>query len=156
MHRSRLLITSLILMLLVGESISIPSFATNINTGESKVVEAMRSMYVAATNDDLKKFHSVASPDFYAFDGGKRFSGDEIMGLIKNAHAAGMIFVWRVTEPQVHVDGKTAWITYVNQGSIKDSSGTKNVTWLESAILRKEDGRWHIAFLHSTRVPSQR
>jgi hypothetical protein len=26
------------------------------------------------------------------------------------------------------------------------------MTWLESAVLRREGGRWVIAFLHSTRV----
>lgn len=155
MHRSRLLSTSLILTLLVGACISVPSFAANANTDASKVVEAMRSMYVAATHDDLEKFHSVASPDFYAFDGGKRFSGDELMRLAKKAHASGKVYVWQVTQPQVHIDGKTAWITYVNQGSIKDASGTKNATWLESAVLQKAKGRWRIVFLHSTRVPSR-
>lgn len=76
------------------------------------------------------------------------------MGLIKKAHAAGMVFAWQVTEPEVHVGGGTAWITYVNRGSVKDSSGTKEATWLESAVLQKENGRWRIAFLHSTPVSS--
>jgi hypothetical protein len=38
-----------------------------------QVVETMRSMYAAATNDDLAKFHTVAAPDFYAFDNGTRY-----------------------------------------------------------------------------------
>ena len=46
-----------------------------------------------------------------------------------------------------------AWITYVNRGSIKDASGTKAVSWLESAVLRKENDSWRIQFFHSTRVP---
>ncbi|GAC1432360.1 MAG: hypothetical protein NVSMB68_04820 [Thermoanaerobaculia bacterium] len=113
----------------------------------------MVSMYVAATNDDLARFHSVAASDFYAFDGGKRFTGDELMALIRSLHAAGKVYVWRVTEPEVHVDGNTAWITYINRGSLRDSSGTKNLSWLESAVLQKESGSWRIHFFHSTRVP---
>lgn len=123
------------------------------STDEAQVTDAMVTMYVAATNDDLSKFRSVAAPDFYSFDGGKRFTGDELMSLIRRVHAEGKVFVWRVTEPEVHVDGKTAWITYVNRGSVQDSSGTKDVTWLESAVLRKQGGRWRIHFFHSTRVP---
>jgi hypothetical protein len=49
--------------------------------------------------------------------------------------------------------GDVAWITYVNEGSVKDASATKNVTWLESAFLRKENQNWRIEFFHSTRVP---
>lgn len=124
-------------------------------TDEAKVIEAVRSMYVAATKDDLAQFHSVVSPDFYAFDLGKRFTGDELMELIRKAHAAGKIYVWRVTEPEVHIDGATAWITYINRGSLQDATGTKNLSWLESAVLRKDKENWRIHFFHSTRVPSE-
>ncbi|MFT3896720.1 MAG: nuclear transport factor 2 family protein [Thermomonas sp.] len=120
---------------------------------EDKVVDAMRTMYVAATNDDLEKFHEVAAPGFFAFDGGKRFGGDELMALVKDAHAAGKIYHWEVTQPEVHIDGGMAWIAYVNKGSVGDASGMTEMTWLESAVLRKERGAWRIVFFHSTRVP---
>ena len=67
--------------------------------------------------------------------GGKRFDGDALMELIKTAHAAGKVYVWNVTEPEVHIEGDIAWITYVNRGSIQDASGTKSMNWLESAVL---------------------
>ena len=120
---------------------------------EARVIEVMRTFYVAATNDDLPKFHSVVTRDFYSYDGGARFTGDELMELIKQAHASGKVFVWNVTKPEVRLHGDVAWITYVNEGSVKDASGTKNVTWLESAFLRKEKEDWRIDFFHSTRVP---
>ena len=120
---------------------------------ERRVIEVMRTFYVAATNDDLEKFHTVVTRDFYSYDGGARFTGDELMELIKKAHAAGKVFVWNVTKPEVRMHGDAAWITYVNEGSVKDASGTKNVTWLESAFLRKENDSWRIEFFHSTRVP---
>ena len=115
----------------------------------------MRLMYVAATNDDLAQFRAVTAPDFYTFDVGKRMTGDQLMGLVKDAHAAGKIYVWQVTEPQVYVDGKTAWITYVNRGSLQDATGKRDLSWLESAVLRKDKGTWRIQFFHSTRVPAE-
>jgi quercetin dioxygenase-like cupin family protein len=120
---------------------------------QEQVVDAMRTMYVAATTDDLTLFRSVAAPRFYAYDLGKRFTGDELMALIRSRHEAGVVYVWRVTDPEVHIDGNSAWITYVNRGSITDAAGAKDVTWLESAVLRKESGVWRILFFHSTRVP---
>ena len=135
--------------------LSTSSFASQAITEQEKVVEAMRLMYVAATNDDMGQFRAVTSPHFYTFDGGKRMTGDQLMGFIKDAHAAGKVYVWEVTEPEVYVDGKTAWITYVNRGSLQDATGRKDLTWLESAVLRKDDGTWRIHFFHSTRAPSQ-
>lgn len=119
---------------------------------QEKVIAAVRQLFVAAANDDLTQFHAVTTPDFYAFDVGKRFTGDELMHLIKEAHAAGTTLVWEVTEPQAYVDGQTAWATWVNRGSIEDAAGKKELTWLESAVLRKTDGAWRIHFLHSTRA----
>ena len=135
--------------------LSTSSFASQAITEQEKVVEAMRLMYVAATNDDMDQFRAVTSPDFYTFDGGKRMTGDELMGFIKDAHAAGKVYVWEVTEPQVYVDGQTAWITYVNRGSLQDATGRKDLTWLESAVLRKDNGTWRIHFFHSTRAASE-
>jgi hypothetical protein len=120
---------------------------------KEKVADTMRQMYVAATNDDMALFHRVATTDFYAFDGGHRFTGDALMDLIQSAHKAGKHYVWTVNEPEVHLSCNDAWITYVNRGSVQDESGTKDLTWLESAFLHKEAGAWKIRFFHSTRVP---
>jgi len=128
--------------------LALPVYASE----ETNVVEAVQSMFVALENDDFARFRSVTSPDFYAFDVGKRFSGDELMALIKKAHADGKIYVWKVTDPEVHIDGTTAWITYINRGSIEDKSGKQNLGWLESAVLRKRNGGWRIHFFHSTRM----
>lgn len=110
-------------------------------------------MFVAATTDDLKLFHTVAAPDFYAFDGGKRYDGDALMDLVKGLHAAGSVYVWTVNEPEVHISCNTAWVTYVNRGSVQNASGTTKVTWLESVILEKEAGRWRVRFASSARAP---
>ena len=60
------------------------------------------------------------------------------MDLIKAQYAAGKRYEWHITEPDVHIDGNTAWIAYVNKGTISDRSGTINQRWLQSAFLQKE------------------
>jgi ketosteroid isomerase-like protein len=119
------------------------------------IVDTVSSMCTALRTDDTPKFDSVIAPDFYIFDGGTRFNGETIMGLIKAQHAAGKRYEWKVTEPDVHISGNTAWIAYINQGSITDASGSVNQQWLESAFLQKQAGSWKIVFMHSTRVPAQ-
>ena len=121
-----------------------------------QVIEAIRSFFAAATADDRDKLHAVTAPNFYAFDAGARFTRDGLMDMIKAAHAAGKVYAWTVNEPEVHIGADVAWITYVNRGSIKDASGTKDMTWLESAVLQKEEGAWRIRFFHSTRKPPEK
>lgn len=120
---------------------------------EAQVTQTLQMMYTAATRDDLAGFHSVAAPDFYAYDGGKRFDGDAIMTMVKGLHAAGNIYVWKVTDPEVHITCGVAWVTYVNRGSLQNASGKTNLTWLESAVLQKDKGQWRVRFMQSTRVP---
>jgi hypothetical protein len=125
----------------------------SITSDQKQVVDAVSTIFTAARADDVAKFDSVIAPGFYIFDGGARFNGDTIMAFIKAQHAAGKRYEWNVTEPEVHINGNTAWIAYVNKGSISDASGTVNQNWLESAFLEKQAGIWKIVFMHSTRVP---
>ena len=121
---------------------------------QTKIIDTVSTIFTAARVDDVAKFDSVIASDFYIYDGGARFNGDSVMAGIKAQHAAGMHYEWNVTEPDVHISGKTAWMAYVNKGSITDASGTTvNQNWLESAFLQKQGGVWKIVFMHSTRVP---
>jgi hypothetical protein len=121
---------------------------------QQKVVDVMSTFFAAAHDDDLAKFNSIVAPGFYIFDNGARFNGDSVMTLIKNLHAAGKHYEWHVTEPDIHIEGRSAWIAYVNKGSITTGSVTSDQQWLESAFLQRQSGNWKIVFLHSTRVPS--
>ena len=125
----------------------------NLTSEQTRIVNTVRTIFTAAHTDDVAKFDSVLASDFYIFDGGARFNGDAIMAFIKAQHAAGKRYEWNVTEPDVHISGNTAWMAYVNKGSITDASGTVNQQWLESAFLEKREGVWKIVFMHSTRVP---
>ena len=119
---------------------------------ESQIVDTVSTIFDAARADDVAKFKSVIAAEFYIFDGGPRFNADSIMAFIKAQHAAGKHYEWNVTEPDVHISGNTAWIAYVNKGSITDASGTTNQKWLESFFLEKQAGNRKIIFMHSTRV----
>jgi hypothetical protein len=125
------------------------------STDEEAVVQAIRLMYVALTNEDPAQLRAVTTADFYAFDGGKNMTGDELLALIKGIHAGGRTIVWNVTEPRVRFEGKMAWITYLNRGYSQDAAGKKDVSWLESAVLQKEKDTWRLQFFHSTRVPAE-
>jgi ketosteroid isomerase-like protein len=121
---------------------------------QGEVVAVIKQMFVAAGADDLPALVAHTTPDFYAYDGGKRFTAQTLMELMKKAHAAGKHYEWNVTDPEVHMDCNFAWVTYVNRGSIEDAAGHQDMTWLESVILEYANGQWRTRFLHSTRVPS--
>ena len=118
------------------------------------VAETLRAMYAVAMKNDVAGFDALIAPGFYMYDNGHRYEGDEIMTKVMPGYTQkGFKFVWSVQEPVVEVDCNTAWITYVNKGSITQPDGTKaDTSWLESAVLEKLNGRWLLRFFHSTRV----
>ena len=120
---------------------------------ESEVVQTVQTLFNALETANDAQFTSVLTSGFYLFDGGKRLSGQAVLSLFKALRAAGKSYKWSVTEADVHVIGNTAWVAYVNKGSITDPSGTKDQEWLESAFLERQEVGWKIAFMHSTRVP---
>lgn len=115
--------------------------------------QALTSMFDALRADDLEKFRSVAAPEFRSFDAGARFTGDELMQLIKEQHAKGWVYEWNLQEPDIRLHGDTALAAYLNTGYVQDPAGKQTaVTWLESAFLRRHEGRWLISFFHSSRA----
>jgi ketosteroid isomerase-like protein len=150
-YRTFFIATALLVTRAIGAAAS--DQLTPVINDQIQVTEAVRSMFAALAAEDIAKLRAVIAPDFYAFEAGGRITGDALVGLIKKAHAAGKVYVWTVNEPEVHIDGSMAWVTYINRGSIRDAAETKNVSWLESAVLRKQNDSWRIQFFHSTRVP---
>ena len=151
--RFRFALAAVTFALIFSSSVSNARAQQNSLTPDQKqVVDTVSTIFTAARTDDVAKFDSVITSDFYIFDGGTRFNGDAIMQVIKAQHAGGKRYEWNMTEPDVHISGDGAWIAYVNKGSITDSSGTVMQEWLESAFLQKRAGIWKIVFMHSTRV----
>ena len=118
------------------------------------VVKTMTDMYAAATVDDGAKLATIFTPDAVEFDGGKRFTGSALWDLIKTVHAKGIRFVWTVQDTDVHFACDTAWIDYINRGSVFDGKTTTPLTWLESTVLMHGKTGWQIRFFHSTQVPA--
>jgi ketosteroid isomerase-like protein len=120
---------------------------------QTQIVDTVNTIFTAIQTDGAAKLNSVISPEFYIFDGGKRFNAEQVMAIFKAQHVAGRRYEWNATEPDIHISGDTAWIAYVNDGSIGDASGTAHQQWLESAFLEKQAGTWKVLFMQSTRVP---
>jgi hypothetical protein len=118
-----------------------------------RVIASVETMFRAAAADDHKMFDEVVERDFYLFDAGSRFDGDSILKVLEQMKASGKTVEWSITQPDVHVQGTTAWITYVNCGSEIESGHITKMQWLESAVLTEDAGEWKLVFMHSTPLP---
>ena len=152
--------------LLCGVSMASLALASGVSGAETcrateadkaAVVAVLRTFYAALATDDLAKFRSTAAPGFSAYDSAQAFDSVEaLFDTVKKAHEQGVGLVWTVKNPRVTVYCTSAWLSYLNDGSVTLPGGSapRPQQWLESAFLEKRQGVWKIVFFHSTPVPA--
>lgn len=119
-------------------------------------VKTVQAMYSAAMAGDKAGVLATFAPGFYAFDGGRRYSGTELAGLVDMLKALHRTMTWTVNAPDERVFCNIAMVTWDNRGTSTDANGTKRLEWLESAVERWQGGAWKLVFFHSTDVPSSK
>lgn len=115
-------------------------------------VETVRAMYAAAMAGDKGGMVATFAPGFHAIDTGKVYSAEAFGGLVDYLKSAHMTMAWTVNDPHETVACDVAWVDWDNRGSATTAAGTKQLEWLESAVLRWQDGAWKLAFFHSTEI----
>lgn len=121
-------------------------------SSHEEIVGVVSRMFEAAGTRDASAFRETILPDMFIYENGERFSAQAIYDLLGTLQDAGMRFVWEITEPKVLVEGSLASVAYINRGSITDKGVTNPVTWLETATLVHEGGRWRVAWMSSMRA----
>lgn len=135
--------------LLIGAWLAAPALADD---DKAAVEAAIRENYAAYSSFDEARYRSTTTDDFLLLEHGELIDHE---GDVTNMAKPGTGF--RRTDhfdfDAVRIAGDTAWAVYTLESEIYDDvRGSRDREWLESAILRREEGRWKMALLHSTRV----
>ena len=115
-----------------------------------EVAATIRAFYAALAIDDDAALARVTTPNFYAFEIGKRFTRAELSKAIADAHASGRILQWNVGQVDARVDCNIAFAAWENTGASGPATKLEPRAWLESAVLLRQGGGWAIDFLHSS------
>ena len=122
------------------------------NTSEKQAVKnTLRLWYNALAVNDTSQFRNLVTSDFYIFEDGKRYNADELLALSKSFLSEDIKPSWTFdTPPTVEVDSNAALATFTTYRLFEKDKQHRETKCLESAVLQKENGRWQIAFFHST------
>ena len=124
------------------------------NTEARDIVATIEKIFAAIGNNDQVRLSKLFCEDFHAFENGVHMSGRELLDLMSKYYAEGKRYRWSVNSPQIEVEGNLGAMVYVNHGSITETFGSDPIamSWLETALLRRQGSEWRVAFLHSTRT----
>lgn len=116
------------------------------------VEAAIRENYAAYSSFDEARYRSTTTDDFLLLEHGELIEREGDVAMMAKP-GTGFRRADHFHFDAVRIDGDTAWAVYTLESEIYDDvRGARDREWLESAILRREDGRWKMALLHSTRV----
>lgn len=116
------------------------------------VQQAIQDNYAAYSGFDEAKYRATTTDDFILLENGELIDRE---GDIANMPKPDIGFRRKdhFSFTSVKVEGEIAYAVYMLDSEIYDDvKGARSREWLESAILRRIDGRWKMALLHSTRV----
>jgi len=117
-----------------------------------EVAQAVKAFYISLQTDDPLRVQELTTPDFFAYDGGMRFTAASLTQYLSEARARRVKFDWNLSDFNTHVSCDEAWTAYQNSGGMGDPDHYTSIVWLESAALARVGGRWRVQFLHSSRA----
>ena len=120
-----------------------------------EMIATIERVFAAIGDDDQIALKEILCGDFHAFENGVPMTGRELLEIMSKYHAQGRRYQWSVNSPQVELHGNLGVVVYVNRGSITKTPGSEPVpmAWLETVLFRRQESRWRLAFLHSSRMP---
>jgi hypothetical protein len=117
-------------------------------TIENSVIRFFDGLSTLST-DSLKAY---TTPDFLLLEDGALWNMDTLVSRIAPFKGQAFKRVNRFDFVRTEWKGDRAWTSYWNTADMLINNNPFTVSWLESAVLVKQQGRWRIQMLHSTRL----
>jgi len=124
------------------------SFAQTSEKAEVQQVITRFFDALSVANTPLMK--AEVSDDFMLLENGEIWTIDTLANKISRPKPEGYLRQNSFDFLSTKIDKNRAYVYYKNKAEISSKTRNATIKWLESAILRKEKGRWRMEFMHST------
>ena len=113
--------------------------------------QPVKELFAAMSKHDGEAMQATATDDFQLLEHGEDWTMQRLIDAVqpKGKPYERKNFFNQIRARQV---GDVAWISYWNKAEILREGNLRTVVWLESAVVVKEDDRWKVQLLHSTRL----
>jgi ketosteroid isomerase-like protein len=120
---------------------------------EKDSIEASISRFFDGLSEiNPDKLKAYTTTDFILLEEGQVWNIDTLIAKVTTPRNAGIKRINKFEFIKTEQNGNIAWVSYHNTADFSLNEKQQTVQWLESAVLRKENGRWKIKLLHSTRI----
>ena len=124
------------------------SFAQTPEKGE--VQQVITRFFDALSVANIPQMKSEVSEGFILLENGEIWTIDTLANKISRPKPEGYLRRNSFDFLETKIEKNRAWVYYKNKAEITSKTRNATIKWLESAILRKEKGRWQMELMHST------
>ncbi len=118
---------------------------------ESAVKRAVEGIFDGLATLDMEKVQAHSTSDILLLEHGVIWNMDSLADNIEwMKRASGFKRTNKLDFFKTEVNANIAWVAYENTADIEINGKVIHVSWLESALVVKEKGKWKIRMLHST------
>ena len=128
------------------------SSAAQLKSEETKVQEAITTVFDGIAHANFPEIKSVLADDFILLEHGEVWNQDSVSNIVARVGQKKVKRINMLDFQKTEILGNTAYVYYWNTADISFNNETRRVRWLESAVLIKKNGAWKIQLLHSTRI----
>ena len=124
------------------------SFAQTLEKAE--VQQVITRFFDALSVTNIPQMKAEVSDDFILLENGEIWTIDTLAYKISRPKPEGYLRQNSFDFLTTKIEKNRAYVYYKNKAEISSKTRNATIKWLESAILRKEKGRWRMEFMHST------
>ena len=119
-------------------------------TEKAEVQQVITRFFDALSVTNIPLMKAEVSDDFILLENGEIWTIDTLANKISRPKPEGYLRQNSFDFLSTKIDKNRAWVYFKNKAEITSKTRNATIKWLESAILRKEKGRWRMEFMHST------
>jgi len=117
---------------------------------KAEVQQVITRFFDALSVANIPLMKAEVSDDFMLLENGEIWTIDTLANKISRPKPEGYLRQNSFDFLSTKIDKNRVYVYYKNKAEISSKTRNATIKWLESAILRKEKGRWRMEFMHST------
>jgi len=125
------------------------------NAQDHAAFQPVKELFAAMSKHDGEAMRKTSTKDFQLLEHGEDWS---MQKLVEAVQPKGKPYVRKNFFKQINArqSGDVAWLSYWNKAEIRRGGKQRTLVWLESAVVVKQDDRWKVQLMHSTRLDADK
>ena len=126
-----------------------------VEAADHPAFQPVKELFAAMSKHDGEAMQETSTVDFQLLEDGEDWTMQKLVDAVQ---PKGKPYVRKNFFSQIRArqKGDMAWVSYWNKAEIRRENELRTVVWLESAVMVREQDRWKIQLLHSTRLESDK